>query len=61
MNLRVPIQDVILVLLVVGLAMTPWPWLALIGAAAYFAVIAIVADRREAPAPPTPPTEEPRP
>lgn len=52
MNTRVPILDAVLVLLVVGLAMSPWPWLALIGAAAYFAVIAIVIDRREAPAPP---------
>jgi hypothetical protein len=56
MNLHVPIQDVILVLLVTGLAMTPWPWLALIGAAAYFVAIAVVTDRREAP-----PPEEPRP
>lgn len=60
MNTRVPILDVIVVLLVVGLALSPWPWSALIGAAAYFAVIAFVIDRREAPAPPAPPDEEQR-
>lgn len=54
MNLRVPIQDVILVLLVMGLALSPWPWLALIGAAAYFVAIAVVADRREPPEEPHP-------
>lgn len=52
MNTKVPILDVILVLVVVGLALTPWPWLALLGAAAYFIAVAIVNDRREAPAPP---------
>jgi hypothetical protein len=55
-NTKVPILDVVLVLLVVGLALTPWPWLALLGAAAYFGVVAVVIDRREAP--PPPPTEE---
>lgn len=58
---KVPILDVILVLLVVGLALSPWPWSALIGAAAYFAVIAFVVDRRTPPAPPAPPDEEQRP
>lgn len=58
MNTRVPILDAVLALLVVGLAMSPWPWLALVGAAAYFAVVALVIDRREAPAPPSPPDEE---
>lgn len=53
MNAKVPILDVIMVLLVVGLALTPVPWLALIAAVAYFAVVAYVVDRREAP-PPTP-------
>lgn len=57
MNTKVPILDVILVLVVVGLALTPWPWLALLGAAAYFIAVAIVNDRREAP----PPSEEPTP
>lgn len=52
MNTKVPILDVVLVLVVVGLALTPWPWLALLGAAAYFIAVAIVNDRREAPAPP---------
>lgn len=60
MNTKVPILDVVLVLLVVGLAMTPWPWLALLGGAAYFAVIAVLVDRREAPAPQAPPTEQER-
>jgi hypothetical protein len=55
-NTKVPILDVVLVLLVVGLALTPWPWLALLGGAAYFGVVAVVIDRREAP--PPPPTEE---
>lgn len=59
MNTKVPILDVVLVFLVVGLAMTPWPWLALLGAAAYFAVVAIVIDRREPPpVPPAAPPEE---
>lgn len=53
MNAKVPILDVVLVLLVVGLALSPWPWSALVAAAAYFAVIAFVIDRREATAPPT--------
>lgn len=56
MRTMVPIGDVILVFLVLGLALTPWPWLALLGAAAYFAVVAIVNDRREAP----PPEEHPQ-
>jgi hypothetical protein len=59
-NTKVPILDVVLVLLVVGLALTPWPWLALIGGAAYFAVIAFVIDSREAPAP-APPDEDRQP
>lgn len=37
-------------LLVVGAALTPWPWLALLVAGAYFIVMAIVQDRRSAPA-----------
>jgi len=49
-NTRVPILDVVLVLLVVGLALSPWPWLALAAAAAYFAVLALIIDRREPPA-----------
>lgn len=57
MNTKVPILDVVLVLLVVGLALTPWPWLALLGAAAYFAVVAVVIDRRTPPA--APPEEQP--
>lgn len=60
MNVQVPIQDVVLVLLVVGLALTPWPWLALLGGAAYYAVIAWVVDRRTPPEP-APPAEEPKP
>ena len=55
---KVPILDVILVLLVVGLALSPWPWSALLVAAAYFAVVAFIIDRREAP---PPPPEEPHP
>ena len=58
MNTQVPIGDVILVLAVVGLALSPWPWLALLGAAAYFIAVAIVNDRREAP--PPPPEEHPQ-
>lgn len=57
MNTKVPILDVVLVFLVVGLALTPWPWLALLGAGAYFLGVAIINDRREAPA--TPPAEQP--
>jgi hypothetical protein len=33
-------------LIVVGAALTPWPWLALIVAAAYLIALAIIADRR---------------
>ena len=36
------------VLLVTGAALTPWPWLALIVAGAYFIVLAAVVDRRSA-------------
>jgi len=58
MNSKVPILDVVLVLATVGAALSPWPWSALLVAAAYFAVVAFIIDRREAP-PPTP--EEPHP
>lgn len=58
MNVQVPIQDVVLVLLVVGLAMVH-PALALLGAAAYYAVLTVVADRRTPPQPPA--AEEPKP
>ena len=54
MNAKVPIMDVVVVLLTVGLALSPWPWLALVGAALCFAAIAFVIDRRE-------PDEEERP
>lgn len=43
------------VLLVTGAAMTPWPWLALIVAGAYFIVLAAIVDRRAA----TPPAAAP--
>lgn len=56
MRTAVPILDVILVFVVVGLALSPWPWLALIGGGLFFAVVAIVNDRREAP----PPEEHPQ-
>lgn len=56
LNLRIPIQDVILVFIVTGLALTPWPWLALLGAAAWLIGIAFLVDARtpaqEAPASP---------
>lgn len=56
MNTQVPIMDVILVLVVVGLALTPWPWLALLGGGGYYALVALINDRR------TPPTDkEPKP
>jgi hypothetical protein len=58
MNTQVPIGDVILVLAVVGLALSPWPWLALLGAALFFIAVAFVNDRREAP--PPPPEEHPQ-
>ncbi len=33
-------------LLVTGLALTPWPWLALLGGAGYLVTLAAVNDRR---------------
>lgn len=60
MNVQVPIQDVVLVLLVVGLAMIH-PALALVGAAAYYAVMAVVVDRRTPPAAPPEPVQEKQP
>lgn len=56
MNTQVPILDVILVLLVVGLALTPWPWLALLGGAGYYAAVLAINDRR-APRPQDPDQE----
>jgi hypothetical protein len=47
-NLRgvtIDLREAAFALLVTGAAMTPWPWLALIVAGAYFAVLAFVADR----------------
>ena len=61
MNVQVPIQDVVLVLLVVGLALSPWPWLALVGAAVYYVAIAVVVDRRTPPPEPPAAAEEPKP
>lgn len=46
MNAKVPILDVALVLIVVGLALTPWPWLALVAAGLYYLALAFVIDRR---------------
>lgn len=57
---RVPIEDVVLVLLVTGLALTPWPWLALLGGAAYYAIVWAINERRSAPTPP-PPDQEAKP
>lgn len=45
-NLHVPIQDVIMTFIVTGLALTPWPWLALLGAAAWLVFIAVLVDTR---------------
>ena len=36
-------------LIVTGLGMSPWPWLALVAAGIYFAVMAFIADRRSEP------------
>lgn len=38
--------DAAFVLLCTGAALTPWPWLALFVAGAYFAILAFVVDRR---------------
>jgi len=56
-NTKVPILDVVLVFLVVGLALTPWPWLALLGGAGYYAGVAFLIDRRTPEAPATPPAD----
>lgn len=46
--------DAAFALLVTGAALSPWPWLALVVAGAYFAVLAFVVDRRSV----TPPADE---
>lgn len=38
--------EVAFALTVTGAAMTPWPWLALLVAGAYFVALAVIADRR---------------
>jgi hypothetical protein len=49
--------EVAFALTVTGAALTPWPWLALIVAGAYFVALAVVADRRTQPE--EPPVDEP--
>lgn len=39
-------------LAVTGAALSPWPWTALIVAAAFLAVLAFVVDHRDTPEPP---------
>lgn len=48
-DVKVPILDVVLVLGCTALGLSPWPWLVLAWAAAYFAVLAWVIDRRTPP------------